>query len=124
MYIFDGAMGTMLQQSGLVEGECPELFNVEHPEVVTGIHAAYLKNGSDIVTTNTFGACSLKLADYGLADRVAEINSAAVKAAKKAIADVKPSAKVAGSMGPTGQFIEPLGQIFFDEVYATYYEQA
>lgn len=124
MYIFDGAMGTMLQQSGLVEGDCPELFNVEHPEVVTGIHAAYLKNGSDIVTTNTFGACGLKLADYGLEHRVAEINAAAVKAAKKAIAQVKPSAKVAGSMGPTGQFIEPLGQISFDEVYDTYYEQA
>ena len=55
---------------------------------------------------------------------MAEINAAAVKAAKKAIAQVKPSAKVAGSMGPTGQFIEPLGQISFDEVYDTYYEQA
>ncbi|KAF1680705.1 homocysteine S-methyltransferase family protein [Veillonella sp. R32] len=124
MYIFDGAMGTMLQQSGLVEGECPELFNVDHPEIVTGIHAAYLKNGSDIVTTNTFGACGLKLADYGLEHRVKEINTAAVRAAKAAIEAVKPEAKVAGSMGPTGQFIEPLGQISFDEVYATYYEQA
>lgn len=124
MYIFDGAMGTMLQQSGLEEGQCPELFNIEHPEIVTSIHAAYLQHGSDIVTTNTFGACSLKLADYGLAQRVKEINTAAVTAAKQAIMEVKPNAKIAGSMGPTGQFIEPLGQISFDEVYDTYYERA
>ncbi|WP_298703501.1 homocysteine S-methyltransferase family protein [uncultured Veillonella sp.] len=124
MYIFDGAMGTMLQQSGLKEGECPELFNVEQPLVVQHIHEAYLKSGSDIITTNTFGACGLKLADYGLAHRVEEINRAAVKVAKAAIQGVKPSARVAGSMGPTGLFIEPLGNISFDEVYATYHEQA
>ncbi len=124
MYIFDGAMGTMLQQSGLVEGECPELFNVNQPDIVTAIHKAYLQSGSDIITTNTFGACSLKLVDYGLAHRVKDINTAAVKVAKQAIASVKKEAKVAGSMGPTGQFIEPLGQISFDEVYNSYYEQA
>lgn len=124
MYIFDGAMGTMLQQSGLKEGDCPELFNIDHPEVVQGIHEAYLKNGSDIVTTNTFGACALKLADYGLQDRVKEINTAAVKAAKAAINAINPKACVAGSMGPTGLFIEPLGNISFDEVYDTYKEQA
>ena len=124
MYIFDGAMGTMLQQSGLKEGDCPELFNVERPHIVQEIHEAYLKSGSDIITTNTFGACSLKLADYGLQHRVEEINTAAVKAAKAAIQAVNPKARVAGSMGPTGLFIEPLGNISFDEVYETYKEQA
>ena len=124
MYIFDGAMGTMLQQSGLKEGDCPELFNVDHPEIIKGIHSAYLKNGSQIITTNTFGGCGLKLADYGLEHRVAEINKAAVKAAKQAIAEVKPDARVAGSMGPTGLFIEPLGNVSFDEIYDTYKEQA
>ena len=124
MYIFDGAMGTMLQAAGLEEGYCPELFNVERPEVVKNIHAQYLQHGSDIITTNTFGACGLKLEDYDLQDRVREINIAAVKVAKEAIAEVKPSACVAGSMGPTGRFLQPLGNMSFDDIYDTYKEQA
>ena len=124
MYIFDGAMGTMLQAAGLEEGYCPELFNVEKPEVVKNIHAQYLQHGSDVITTNTFGACSLKLEDYDLQDRVREINIAAVKVAKEAIAEVKPSARVAGSMGPTGRFLQPLGNMSFDDIYDTYKEQA
>ena len=124
MYIFDGAMGTMLQAAGLEEGYCPELFNVERPEVVKNIHAQYLQHGSDVITTNTFGACSLKLEDYDLQNRVKEINIAAVKVAKEAIAEVKPSARVAGSMGPTGRFLQPLGNMSFDDIYDTYKEQA
>ena len=124
MYIFDGAMGTMLQAAGLEEGYCPELFNVERPEVVKNIHAQYLQHGSDVITTNTFGACSLKLEDYDLQNRVREINIAAVKVAKEAIAEVKPSARVAGSMGPTGRFLQPLGNMSFDDIYDTYKEQA
>ena len=124
MYIFDGAMGTMLQAAGLEEGYCPELFNVERPEVVKNIHAQYLQHGSDVITTNTFGACSLKLEDYDLQDRVKEINIAAVKVAKEAISEFKPSARVAGSMGPTGRFLQPLGNMSFDDIYDTYKEQA
>ena len=124
MYIFDGAMGTMLQAAGLEEGYCPELFNVERPEVVKNIHAQYLQHGSDVITTNTFGACGLKLEDYDLQDRVREINIAAVKVAKEAIAEVKPSARVAGSMRPTGRFLQPLGNMSFDDIYDTYREQA
>ena len=124
MYIFDGAMGTMLQAAGLEEGYCPELFNVEKPDVVKDIHGKYLQHGADIITTNTFGACSLKLEDYGLQDRVAEINTAAVKVAKEAIAMYKPEARVAGSMGPTGRFLQPLGNMSFDSIYESYREQA
>lgn len=124
MYIFDGAMGTMLQAAGLEEGYCPELFNVEKPNVVKDIHGNYLQHGADIITTNTFGACSLKLEDYGLQDRVAEINTAAVKVAKEAIAMYKPEARVAGSMGPTGRFLQPLGNMSFDSIYESYREQA
>ena len=124
MYIFDGAMGTMLQAAGLEEGYCPELFNVEKPEVVKNINAQYLQHGSDVITTNTFGACGLKLEDYDLQDRVREINIAAVKVAKDAIAEFKPSARVAGSMGPTGRFLQPLGNMSFDSIYDTYREQA
>lgn len=124
MYIFDGAMGTMLQAAGLEEGYCPELFNIEKPNVVKDIHGNYLQHGADIITTNTFGACSLKLEDYGLQDRVAEINIAAVKVAKEAIAMYKPEARVAGSMGPTGRFLQPLGNMSFDSIYESYREQA
>ena len=124
MYIFDGAMGTMLQAAGLEEGYCPELFNIEKPEVVKDIHAQYLLHGSDVITTNTFGACGLKLEDYDLQDRVREINIAAVKVAKEAIAENKPTARVAGSMGPTGRFLQPLGNMSFDSIYDTYREQA
>lgn len=124
MYIFDGAMGTMLQAAGLEESYCPELFNIERPEVVKDIHAQYLLHGSDVITTNTFGACGLKLEDYDLQDRVREINIAAVKVAKEAIAENKPTARVAGSMGPTGRFLQPLGNMSFDSIYDTYREQA
>lgn len=124
MFIFDGAMGTMLQQAGLQEGQCPELLNLENPSLIESIHAQYLQNGSDIITTNTFGGCSIKLEDYNLAHRVFEINKAAVKIAQEAIQKNKPGAKVAGSMGPTGKFIQPLGTLTFDEIYSTYFEQA
>ena len=60
MYIFDGALGTLLQAAGLEEGSCPDLFNAERHEVVKNIHAQYLQHDSDVVTTNTFGACGLK----------------------------------------------------------------
>ena len=121
IHIFDGAMGTMLQAGGLKPGGCPELMNVENPEVVKNIHRAYIEAGSTIIETNTFGASTLKLEHYGLADRTYELNAAAVKIAKEAAAG---RAKVAGSMGPTGRFVVPLGDLEFEAAYQCFAEQA
>ena len=78
IHIFDGAIGTMLQNAGLQPGECPELVNVERPDMIRRVHEAYVQAGSTILETNTFGASRLKLCHYGLEHRVKEINAAAV----------------------------------------------
>ncbi len=127
----DGAMGTMLQDSGLAPGACPESMNLEHPEIVTEIHRKYALAGADILTTNTFGGSRIKLSEYGLGDKVAEISRAAVKAARDAANHSGRSAvseaglpAIAGNMGPTGKFLEPVGDLSFDAAYANFYEQA
>ena len=119
--IIDGAMGTLLQQKGLPGGWCPEEWNLSQPEAIKEIHEMYLEAGADIITTNTFGAIGLKLADYNLADQVKEINRQAVIIAKEA---ARPyGAMVAGSVGPLGKFLQPLGTMTFDQAYEQFYEQ-
>ncbi|MFQ5585856.1 MAG: homocysteine S-methyltransferase family protein, partial [Thermodesulfobacteriota bacterium] len=118
--LFDGATGTMLQKLGLKPGGSPDELNVTDPEIVQEVHRAYLKAGSDVVTTNTFGATRIKLAEYGLEKRVAEINRAAVRNAKAAVSDL---ALVAGGVGPTGSFLEPVGELSFDEAREVFAEQ-
>lgn len=119
--VIDGAMGTLLQQRGLPAGWCPEEWNLSHPESVKEVHKLYLEAGADIITTNTFGAIQLKLADYGLGDRVREINLAAVRLAKEAARPYR--GLVAGSVGPLGKFLQPLGSMTFDEAYGQFFEQ-
>ncbi len=120
IYIFDGAMGTMLHDAGLPTGSCPELWNMEQPAAITAIHKSYIASGADIIETNTFGANRIKLTHYGLQDKVFAINSAAVKAARAACSS---STKVAGSVGPTGKLIAPLGDLTFDDAYDVFFEQ-
>ena len=115
----DGAMGTMLQLAGLIEG-APERWNVERPDVVSSIHRAYVEAGSDFVSTNTFGGTRNRLQLDGLADRVAELNEAGARLAREAAGD----RLVAGSMGPTGELMEPLGLLTPDGARASFAEQA
>ena len=105
----DGAWGTEFAKKGLTAGgDCPELFNVEHPDIVHEIAALYIDAGSDIILTNTFGGSPYKLAKYGLDKRLEDLNEAGVRISKEAAGD---RALVLGSIGPTGEFLAPLGLI-------------
>ena len=122
--VFDGAMGTMLFQAGLPSGACPELWNAERPEILQGIHRAYIEAGSDLVETNTFGGTRLKLKAYGLEARCRELNE---KAARLARSVSPPGGYVAGSIGPTGHLpdtFEPLGDTPAQVFYENFREQA
>ncbi len=118
--VMDGAMGTMLQQQGMMPGQCPELFGLEHPDVLKEIHRQYLEAGADIVETNTFGGNRFKLAEYGLENRVEEINCEAVSIARQAS---QGHSLVAGCMGPTGKLLQPMGNVDFDDLYNGFEEQ-
>ncbi|MGL4913319.1 MAG: homocysteine S-methyltransferase family protein [Romboutsia sp.] len=122
--IFDGAMGTMLQQEGLKIGENPEIFGLKNPDKLMGIHKAYLNAGSNVVTTNTFGANGLKLDKLGYT--VEEVVDNAVKMAKLAIKDVYESKPryVALDLGPIGEMLEPMGTLSFDNAYDIFKRQA
>lgn len=121
--LFDGATGTMLQAAGMKPGECPELYNITHPDIVRSIHRQYVEAGTTMLHTNTFGANRQKLSAYDLQDRIAEINQAAVQVAKEA-AEGYPDVKIVGDLGPTGKFLAPLGELSFDEAYDIYRQQA
>ncbi len=118
--VCDGAMGTQLQARGLTAGAMPELWNAEHPEVLTAIHNDYLQAGARIVTSNTFGGNRARLAGAGLADRLVELNRKGVELARAAAGE---RAWVAGDVGPTGQLLEPYGELAVADAEAIYREQ-
>ncbi len=113
--LFDGAMGTQLQARGLAAGEVPELLCLTNPQQITQIHQAYVQAGSEVVTTNTFGASAPKLGD---AATVEEVFSAAVACAKASGARY-----VAADIGPTGSLLEPMGTLPFDDAYELFAQQ-
>lgn len=117
---FDGAMGTMLQSRGLIAGEIPETYNILHPEIIKDIHEKYIEAGSDIITTNTFGANELKLRDTGYS--VEEVIIKAVGIAKDAIGS-REGRYIALDIGPIGQMMEPIGTLSFQRAYEIFKRQ-
>jgi homocysteine S-methyltransferase len=110
--VADGAMGTMLYSKGIFINRCFDELNLSMPALVTEIHEGYVRAGADIIETNTFGANPFKLGAHGFGERVREINHAGAQLARQAAGE---NAWVAGSVGPLGVRIEPLGAIAFQE---------
>ncbi len=108
LLVGDGGMGTMLQQAGLSQGTCGELWNMDQPETVTEIQRRYVDAGSDFIITNTFGGSPPKLKAYGLDGRTEKLNEAGARVAKAAAGD---SCLVLGDVGPTGEILEPYGTV-------------
>ena len=111
IFLLDGATGTYLQNHGLEPGGCPELMNKENPEIISSMADIYFKNGSDIVLTNSFGGTKYRLRHYGLENEEYELNKQSAKLAKDS------EKFVFGSIGPTGEFLEPLGSVTESEMY-------
>lgn len=119
--IFDGAMGTILQKNGLIAGELPEIWNFKNGDLIKNIHKMYIESGADVISTNTFGANSLKLKNSGYT--VDEVITKAVSLAKKAADESGREVFTALDMGPTGKLLEPYGELPFEDAYELYAEQ-
>src|SRR6202789_3699660 len=117
----DGAMGTLLYARGIFINRCYDELNVSQPELIRTVHHDYLQAGAEIIETNTFGANSFRLARHSIANRVREINLAGAHVARDAAKSF--DVWVAGSIGPLGIRIEPLGKTSFEEARASFREQ-
>lgn len=121
LVLFDGGMGTLLQERGLDDGGAGELWNVERPDVVRDIHTEYARAGATFLTTNTFGGTRPRLDMQGAGDRVHELNHAAAAIATSVAAE--HGALVAGDLGPTGELLAPLGVLDASDAQAIFEEQ-
>jgi len=132
--ILDGAMGTMIQQANLSEADfggealdgCNEMLVLTRPDVISGIHEAYLAAGADIIETNTFGATSVVLLEYDIPEKAREINLVAAKLARDACDKYSTPDKprfAAGALGPTTKTLSVTGGVTFDELIDSYFEQ-
>jgi len=120
----DGATGSNLFDVGLMSGDAPELWNFEYPERIANLHRSFVEAGADIILTNSFGGTRYRLKLHKAEDQVAEVNLAAARIAR-AVADASGrDVAVAGSMGPTGEIMEPIGPLTFEQAKAAFAEQA
>jgi 5-methyltetrahydrofolate--homocysteine methyltransferase len=117
--VLDGAWGTQMIKRGLVPGECPELWNLNRPHDIQAIARAYREAGADIILTNTFGGNYFKLKKAGVSSKPREINRRGVELSKEMAED----SLVFASIGPTGEFLEPLGKTREDEMISCFSEQ-
>jgi len=120
-FLLDGAMGTQLIARGTEAGVCNDYLNIDSADIVFDVHRAYLEAGGDAVITNTFGANRYALARHGFAEEVAGINTAGAEIARRAAGDEK---YVLGDIGPSGDFLEPLGSLKPDECKDAFCRQA
>jgi len=121
--LLDGAMGTMLMQAGLANGACPELWNVDAPDKVRKIHRAYIEAGAQLVLTNSFGGTRFRLERHGLGDRVYELCKAAAENLRAEADSAPHKVWVAGSIGPAGAMLAPLGPLTFEDAKAAFKDQ-
>ena len=120
--VLDGATGTELQQRGMPKGVCPEQWVVEHPEIIIDVQRAYVEAGSEMLYTFTFGANPLKLEEFGVQDQVYDINKRAAQLAREAAHG--HDTLIAGNISASGQFVEPFGDISFEDAVNKYRQQA
>ena len=120
--VSDGAMGTMLQDAGLNDGGAPELWNVDHADVIEEILTGYADAGAQLLTTNTFGGSRPRLQMHALEDRVVELNRAAAQIARK-VADAHEDVYVLGDIGPSGELLEPMGTLTPESAKELFAEQ-
>jgi len=118
--VSDGAWGTFLHKKGLKSGECPEMWNIQRHDDVFDIARSYIEAGADMIETNSFGGSCYKLANYGLEDKVYELNKSAAEISRRAAG---PDHFVLGSVGPTGKLLI-MEEVTEDELYDAFKEQS
>jgi len=121
LFLLDGAMGTELIARGIEAGKCNDYLNIELPDVISDIHRSYFEAGSDAVITNTFGANKYALSRHGFAQETIRINKAGAQIARRAAGREK---YVLGDIGPSGDFLEPLGSLKAEDLKEAYVRQA
>lgn len=121
--MLDGATGTNLFAMGLEAGEAPELWNIDRPDSIRALHDGFIEAGSDLILTNSFGGTRYRLKLHKAEDRVAEINAAAARIARERADAVGGGVVVAGSIGPTGEILAPVGTLLYADAVAAFREQ-